>query len=125
MPYLAIIVDDDLSSRFIYQQVLKTLNFTVLEATDGAQARELLATHTPDLLFLDMLLPQVSGVDVLDYAHRLPHLAHTVIVAISAHSGFRETIPLAPNDQFLLKPVMTRTIREIAQRAIAASASPV
>ena len=118
MKYLAMVVDDDAASRFIYERVLKSLDFNVLQAGDGATAIELLSSHTPQILLLDLLLPRISGLQVLEYARKAPHLRNLQIVVITAHSEFPETHTLGHNEQFLLKPVMARTLRELIARAM-------
>ncbi len=121
MKYLAIVVDDDAASRFIYDRVLRSMDFDVLQAADGATAIEMLSTHKPNFLLVDLLLPRVSGLQVLDYAHQAPHLKHMHIAIITAHSDYRGSYKLKQNEDFLLKPVTTTMLRELAQQAISSS----
>jgi len=121
MKYLALVVDDDAASRFIYDHVLHSLNFNVLQAGDGATAIDLLAANTPDILLVDLLLPRISGLQVLEYAHQTPHLSHMRTVIITAHSDFKSSYKLKKNEEFLVKPVTTRTLRELAEQIIAST----
>lgn len=121
MKYLALVVDDDAASRFIYDRVLRSMEFDVLQAGDGATAIELLAAGKPDFLLVDLLLPRINGLQVLEYAHKASHLDHLQIAIITAHSDFRRTYALGRNESFLLKPVTATMLRDVARQAIAAS----
>jgi DNA-binding NtrC family response regulator len=121
MKYLAVVVDDDAASRFIYDRVLRSMNFDVLQAGDGVTAVELLTRNTPDFLLIDLLLPRLSGIQVLEYAHEAPHLVAMQTVIITAHSDFKSTYTLSRNESFLVKPVTTHTLRELAQRVISST----
>ena len=60
-----LIVDDELSNRRIMEQVLTRAGFTVETADDGAEALKQLDAFRPDLIILDYMMPEVSGMDVL------------------------------------------------------------
>jgi CheY-like chemotaxis protein len=109
MTHRILIVEDDSSSRFIYQQVLT--GFQIVEATDGAQAIELLRDNAFDLVILDMLLPRVQGTAVLDFLYRHPHAEKTRVIVITAHTGFGQ-LSLRGGDLLLIKPVIPRQIRD-------------
>ncbi|RMF78184.1 MAG: response regulator [Chloroflexi bacterium] len=116
MTHLALAVDDDEHILFIYDRVLSKVNFEVLQATDGSEAIAILESNTPNLLFLDMLLPRVNGREVLAFIQDKPHLARMYIVVISAHPEFQLDAHLY--DEFMLKPVRPGDIQNAAERAI-------
>jgi twitching motility two-component system response regulator PilH len=60
-----IIIEDEPVFRLIYRGVLKNAGYTVLEAPDGASGWEIIRTQKPDLVLLDLILPKMSGHDVL------------------------------------------------------------
>lgn len=65
-PTNALIVDDEAHVRVYVRLLLKKLGIeTVWEAADGAQALAKIAEHRPELVMLDINLPQMSGMDVL------------------------------------------------------------
>jgi DNA-binding NarL/FixJ family response regulator len=65
-PSNALIVDDEAHVRVLIRILLKQLGIeTVWEAADGAGALEQAAAHTPDVVLLDINLPQVGGLEVL------------------------------------------------------------
>lgn len=114
----ALVVDDEAAMRTLYEMVLGTVGFTVQSAADGAQALALLQGQRPDVIFLDMLLPKHDGREVLDCRESTPHLRHTPVVIVSAHSHFRRVLSLEPDDLFLVKPVLPNQIREAALAAV-------
>jgi two-component system, OmpR family, response regulator RegX3 len=70
-----LVVDDDEQSRALVRVALERESFAVLEAGDGVEALELIASESPDLVVLDVNLPLMGGFDVLTQmrtAHSLP-----------------------------------------------------
>lgn len=119
MKHLALVVEDEKPLRMIYEMVLKDIGFTIIHAADGQQALEVLRDTTPDIIFLDMLLPRVNGSAVLDYLHTTPRLEKTHIVIVSAHNRFSHSGLLRSQDVFLLKPVHPKDLRNAARRLTA------
>jgi CheY-like chemotaxis protein len=60
-----LIIEDEPVFRLIYRGVLKNSGYTVLEAPDGAAGWEMVRTQKPDLVLLDLILPKMSGHEVL------------------------------------------------------------
>src|SRR5688572_5975669 len=120
MAYLALVVDDDLATQFIYQQALTPMGFHVTTATNGADGLEALRLNTFHLALLDLLLPKIGGAELIAYIHDAAHLRDMRVAIISAHPRYKEKIPLGPNDIYLAKPVMLQTIREIAAQIMQA-----
>lgn len=111
-----LLVDDDDSTRFVYHEILHRMNLDVTEAVDGTSALEALYRHAPNLVILDLLLPRVSGREVLDYIYSSPHLDHTRVIIFSAHDAI--SLKLRQGDVFLLKPLSPQKMREAVQRAL-------
>mgnify|MGYP001273068493 CR=1 FL=1 len=116
--YCALVVDDEAAMCTLYEMVLSKVGFNVQYATDGEQALVLLKRQTPDVMFLDMLLPKLDGREVLDYRNTVSHLRHMPVVIVSAHTYFRHQLRLGPNDSFLGKPVRPQQIRDAALAAV-------
>ena len=75
---LVLIVDDNEQNLKLARDVLRAAGFRTLDAASGAQAIRLAAEHTPDLVLLDLRLPDMDGVDLV------PELAGIPVVALSA-----------------------------------------
>ncbi|MDX2161087.1 MAG: response regulator [bacterium] len=113
MAHLALIVDDDAPTRFVYTRVLSSLGFETAEAGDGDEAVQFLADYKPSFVLLDLLLPGKSGFEVLDAIYADPLLDGCHIIVISAQN--RREPALRPGDYFLLKPVLPQQIRDMVK----------
>jgi CheY-like chemotaxis protein len=111
---LALVVEDDHGLRMIYRRILQDAGLEVMEAGDGAVALTLLESRVPDIIFLDMLLPQVNGVTVLNYIMTEPRLSSTRTVIVSSNRQFEQMIRPGSSVQFILKPIRPSQIRELA-----------
>ncbi len=117
MDHLALIVDDDPHTLMLWNAVLKPSGIEVIQAGDGAQALDILEQQTPTILLLDMLMPYVSGQDVLDYVAKTQRLNDMFVVIISAHRQ-PDSSQLARANAVLLKPIRPIEIRDLIQQAI-------
>ena len=117
MSRLALVVEDDAGLRAIYRRVLQTIQYDVFEAQDGEQAIAFLKENTPDIIFLDILLPIVNGIDVLEYMYPDAELRNTYIVVVSSNKQFESHAAQFPNAKFVLKPIRPAMIREFAEAA--------
>ena len=75
---LVLIVDDNEKNLKLARDVLRAAGFRTLDAASGAQAMKLAAEHVPDLVLLDLRLPDMDGVDVARELSGMP------VVALSA-----------------------------------------
>lgn len=118
---VALIVDDDQPSRIFLEQALRPLKIQVIQAVDGAEAIDIMEQTIPDIVFLDMYLPRVGGLDVLGYILDSPRLERTFVAVVSAHDHVRfpSCRELDRADEYFVKPVPLKTIRDLAQRAVA------
>jgi CheY-like chemotaxis protein len=111
---LALVVEDDRGLRAIYQKVLGDMGYQVIEAQNGVSALELLESHAPDILFLDILLPQLNGSEILEYIQSAEHLQNLRTVVVTSNRQFEVDALEFPNTEFLLKPIRPAQIRELA-----------
>ena len=119
MDNVALVIEDEMSLRAIYQVVLSSAGFDVIEAQDGEEALEILAQLSPAIVFLDILLPRVDGIHILQYMRTAPHLKETRVVIVTAHDRFRHAECVRASDTFLLKPVRPHDLLDAAQQASA------
>ena len=66
MPKKILVVDDNIDSIMILRSILESQGFTVLAAQSGLEALEIVARELPDLVLLDVMMPQMSGIEVLE-----------------------------------------------------------
>lgn len=100
------IVDDNAENRAVLRDMLAPLGFTIYEASGGQAVFTLLQECTPDLIFMDLMMPDLNGVEVTRLIRRQPEWANIVIIAISANvfEQVRQESLAAGCQEFLRKP---------------------
>jgi len=107
MPPLVLIVEDIEDNLILVKSLLDMADFRVLEARDGREAIAQAQAHHPDLILLDMSLPEIDGWTVARTLRQHPEFRSTLIVALTAHAmpGDREKTLDAGCDEFMTKPI--------------------
>jgi two-component system cell cycle response regulator DivK len=108
MPAATILyIEDDQQNRVLVRRVLEASGFTVIEAENGTVGLQLAQELLPDLILLDINLPEISGYEVTSRLKELEALAHVPIVAMTANvmKGDREKTLAAGCDGYIEKPI--------------------
>jgi CheY-like chemotaxis protein len=104
-----LVVEDDANSRTLITNLLRRRGHTVVVARDGAEALEVHANQTVDLILMDVQMPNLGGLDAAAAIRKRETLdgGHTPIVALTAHAmeGDRERCLRAGMDDYLTKPI--------------------
>jgi two-component system, cell cycle response regulator DivK len=117
-----LVVEDNEKNMKLFRDVLDATGYRTLEATTGSEAVDMASEHTPDLVLMDIQLPDLDGMPAL---HRLRANARTAtipVLALTAQAmhGDRERFLAAGFDGYLSKPVDVReligTVREHCDR---------
>jgi chemosensory pili system protein ChpA (sensor histidine kinase/response regulator) len=82
-----LVADDSVFFRQSLLQMLKHASYSVTEARDGLEALEQLLEHTPDVLLLDIEMPDINGYDVLSVMRLYPELAAVKVVMLTSRSS--------------------------------------
>ena len=115
-PKEVLVIEDDQSLTFIYQQILRSHGIPSHIVHNGEQAMEYLESHYPDIVILDMHVPYVSGVEILHHIRKHPHSKDAYIILASADSVLCRTWQ-DKVDQIFIKPF---NLSELAQTVKAA-----
>jgi two-component system chemotaxis response regulator CheY len=102
----ALVVEDDPALRRMVAAYLKAMNISAIEAPDGRTALRELAAKVPDVICLDLMLPEISGYDLCEYIRRVPQLRNVPVLIMSAR-GFPEDRAVAEEvgaSAYLTKP---------------------
>lgn len=112
MPPVILIADDDEDNRIIAGEILRTRDFIVREAADGSEALAYLKDAVPDLVFLDLSMPRVSGWDVVAAIREDPAMEKLPVIAFTAHASHDDQKKALASgcDDFLSKPCRPSTI---------------
>ncbi len=81
-----LIVDDEDGVRALVRMTLDNGQYEIIEASDGLEALDLAKEHHPDLVLLDVMLPDLSGMDVCRKIKDDPELASTMVVMLTARA---------------------------------------
>jgi two-component system, cell cycle response regulator DivK len=102
-----LVVEDNQKNRKLFRDVLVATGHRTLEATTGGQAVELATAHSPDLVLMDIQLPDIGGVEALGRLRADARTASLPVVALTAQAmeGDRERFLAAGFDGYLSKPV--------------------
>ena len=102
-PPTILVCDDDPSLRELVRAVLGP-RYRFLEASDGKEALDAMRELSPDLIVLDVMLPGLSGIDVLEAMRADDKLSGTPVVVITAWSHAEVEAWTAGADRFVSKP---------------------
>jgi DNA-binding response OmpR family regulator len=103
---LILIADDDPEIRGLLKAHLSTRNCELIEAEDGAQALESLITRKPDLIVLDVMMPELNGWEVCKYVKTHEEYDQTGVIMLTAIGATVNelTSPLYGADEYIDKP---------------------
>jgi two-component system cell cycle response regulator DivK len=104
---LALIVDDNDKNRRLAQYVLRLDGFRTLEAATGEEGVSLAVEHDPDVILMDIRLPDADGTELAKQLKDDPRTAAIPIVAVTAFAmkGDREWFLAAGFDGYIEKPI--------------------
>jgi len=83
-PYTILVVDDHPENRLVLINMLEPLGFQIVEASDGQAGYELAQKHRPDLIITDVIMPEMTGLEMTMKLRQLPEFAEIPIIASPA-----------------------------------------
>ncbi|HZU99551.1 MAG TPA: response regulator, partial [Planctomycetota bacterium] len=115
-----LIVDDEPAARVGMKRALAKGNYELLEAGNGVEALEQIAQRAPDLVFLDLNMPDLDGFGVLDKL-RVQEGPQPLVIVLTAYGSERIAVEAMKKGayDYLAKPYDIEELRLLAQRAIA------
>lgn len=101
-----LIIDDSKTMVAALGLMLRENQFTILEAFDGESGLEVLQKNKPDLIFLDIILPGISGFDVLRRIRRSQYVGKVPVIVMSGNDAATEEyyVRRIGADDFMRKP---------------------
>ncbi len=110
-----LVVDDEPVWLRMLTQILQNKGYDVREAASGADALKTLKNYVPDLILLDVRMPDMNGFDLLDHIKKVPNLAEKPVVFVSAMDDFhakKVARELGAAD-YILKPIDEREVNSV------------
>lgn len=113
------ICDDSLLIRKKLKQSLELFGqFEIVEISNGREAVDAYKVHKPDLVFMDVVMPEVDGIEALTLIREFDNTAYVVIVSSTGtQSNFKKAIDAGAAD-FIQKPWKDSQIHSIVEKVI-------
>jgi CheY-like chemotaxis protein len=113
-----LLAEDNAANRYLETYLLEKAGYTVIHAEDGAEALRLALADQPDLVLMDLQMPDMDGYESARRIHAEPGLADTPIVAVTsfAMTRDREKALQLGFAGYIEKPIRPQTfVAEISQ----------
>ena len=112
-----LIVDDEKAARFGMKLALEKDGYNVMEACDGIDAFQVIKAKSPSLIFLDINMPKINGIQVLEEINQMEN--HPMIVIVTAYGSERVAVEAMKKGayDYISKPYEIDELRLIAQHA--------
>lgn len=117
----ALVVEDNVDAAHIFTQALQAAGFEIEVTYTGQQALTILSSTAPDLVILDLALPDASGIDILKTIRGTPHLSKTRVIMATAFPRLAQKLHDGA-DLVLLKPVPYTKLRDLSRELVTSAA---
>ncbi|MGD1993631.1 MAG: response regulator [Anaerolineae bacterium] len=106
-PATLLYIEDNAANRLLVRRVLEAEGHTVLEAADGPSGLKVVRDTPPDLILLDINLPEMDGYEFVSRLRKIEGLEETPVIALTANvmKGDRERTLAAGCDGYIQKPI--------------------
>jgi len=113
-----LVVDDAQFMRLILSKLLKEHGYETIEAENGNRALEQYVAHSPDVVLLDITMPEKDGLEVLSELHQMdPDARVVMLTALGQQSVVLQAIKSGARD-FIVKPYESERVLVAVERAI-------
>ncbi len=99
-----LVVDDSSMSRRTLRKIIETAGHEVLEADEGIAALERFFLDKPDVVFLDLTMTGMYGIDVLNKMREMDPLARVIVASADIQSSTRDLVEAGGASAFINKP---------------------
>lgn len=122
-PGTILIVEDHELNMKLFSDLLEMQGYRILQARDGAEGLELTRRCRPDLILMDLRLPDVSGLDVAKWIKAETDLSGIPIIAVTAFAmrGDEEKARQAGCDAYITKPISIRNFLATVDRYVSSA----
>lgn len=115
-----LIIEDEADAAELFAEMMRVSGFRVLKTSSSTPALSLIANEKPDIIILDIMMPDISGLDILRQMRQDPALSGIPVVVVSAKSmpaDIRVGME-AGASTYLTKPVGFLDLKEAVERAL-------
>ena len=115
-----LIIEDEEDAAELFAEMMRVSGFRVLKTSNSTPALTMMADEKPDVIILDIMMPEISGLDILRQMRRDPQLANIPAVVVSAKSmpaDIKNGMEAGASTD-LTKPVGFLDLKEAVERAL-------
>jgi len=119
-----LVAEDDPLNMLLISEVLTKMGFTVIKATDGKQVLQLLDSHQPAMILMDVNMPEMDGLEATQLIRAMPQQQRNIpIVALTAAAmeEDRERCLAVGMNSFITKPFRLQEIEEVLKKYVHAA----
>ncbi len=110
-----LIVDDSSMSRRMLRRIVESAGYEVVEAAEGAAGLEQYFLENPDLVFLDLTMKDMYGLDVLAKLRELDPDARVIIASADIQDSTREMVAAAGANAYINKPLSPEKVLQVLE----------
>ena len=121
-----LIIEDEEDAADMFAEMMRVSGYHVLKTSSSTPALTMMAAEKPDVVILDIMMPEISGLDILRQMRKDPSLANIPVVVVSAKS-MPADIKIgmeAGASIYLTKPVGFVELKEAIERALGGQSAP-
>lgn len=117
-PKLILIVEDNELNMKLFHDLLEAHGYATLQTRNGKDALQMAREHRPDLILMDIQLPEVSGLEVTRWLKADAELRSIPVIAVTAFAmkGDEEKIRQGGCEDYIAKPISVSKFIEAVQR---------
>jgi len=114
------IIEDEPDAAEMFAEMMRVNGFRVLKMFSSAPAIQMIAQEKPDIILLDIMMPDISGLEVLRYMRREPELSSIPVIVVSAKSmpSDIKTGIEAGASMYLTKPVGFLDLKQAVEQVL-------
>ena len=118
-----LVVDDDPVIRLLTEQILSAAGHQVQAVSSGAECLEVLRSTPPELVLLDVMMPGMSGVDVLREIRQSPEIAAIPVIMLSASMTSEKILEEDQPNGYVEKPFKSEQLLSEIERVLGSDAN--
>ena len=125
MPKTVLIVEDNELNMKLFRDLLEAHGYATVQTREGLQALDLAREHRPDLILMDIQLPEVSGLEITKWLKDDEELKSIPVIAVTAFAmkGDEQKIREGGCEAYIAKPISVAHFVEMVQRFIGRAAA--
>ena len=118
MPKKVMIVEDNELNMKLFRDLIEASGYETVRTRNGLEALDLARQHRPDLILMDIQLPEISGLEVTKWLKEDDDLAHIPVIAVTAFAmkGDEERIRQGGCEAYLSKPISVGLFLDTVRR---------